>query len=76
MSVTLLAAARRLESVGELDSEQVKYLLLEGLSKCSQPEFAKIFEAKHTEYSAHNILPSGGARCWTNLPSSWHEFYS
>ena len=74
VSVTLLAAARRLESVGELDSEQVKYLL-EGLSKCSQPEFAKIFEAKHTEYSAHNILPSGGTRCWTNLPSSWHEFF-
>ncbi len=48
VSVTLLDAACRLESIKRLDSKQVKYLL-EGLSKCSTPEFAKVFEAKLVE---------------------------
>lgn len=72
VSIPLYAAARRLESIGHLENIQIKFVL-EGLSKCSIPKFAKVFDAMLTDYSAHSILPNGGHRCWGHA-GPWQEF--
>jgi len=71
-SIPVLAAARRLWSIGQLETTQVK-CVLKGFTKCSVPTFVKVFENMLVQYEQACVAPGARFVSPFGQPTTFHD---